>query len=436
MDPNDTENNGNVARTFFTSELERSLSPVHEQGGISLKFSEMSDLFVKTNDANGRVYVFEVHSATLEAASTVFYDMVYTSNTRGNKEAWVWELNDSVIGLKVMFSLLHLNYRAALFTQEPDSHQVYEVLRVLAKYGIRDEAFHPFAKSWVAGFRKGLDKTPLTHLERLYTAHKLGDFRTLKISIRKVAHGVEVGEDGSVLLDKQPVQGIVPITDELVTNVRAVRSEDLKAILEPLNTAYETLMGDANDQGPAGFCKSTDGHDECNEKLLGSLLVNLRRQKLHPLPNPSTYTGSVGALADKVSQMAIRGLIVPNLEPHKQRHGRCKLDQDDVARHLLECKAYVHIYDDLVEQMVVTNKQVGTSKGEKEEFNDYMDVFNEASTKYDEGLLHDIWGWGEDVKSTGSFSLPLRENSGIAEDSDSKGGKASPDLTVSVNSAT
>ncbi|KAJ4412454.1 hypothetical protein N0V82_008809 [Gnomoniopsis sp. IMI 355080] len=436
MDPNDTENNGNVSKTFFTSELRSNSSPVYEQGRISLKFSELSDLFVKTTDANGRVYIFEVHSATLEAASTVFYNMIYTSNTRGNKEVWIWELQDSVIGLKVMFSLLHLNYRAALFSRDPNSHQVYEVLRVLAKYGIRDEAFHPFVKSWVAGFRNGLDKTQLTHLERLYTSHKLGDFKTLKGSIRKVAHDVEVDEDGSMLLDKKPIQEVVPITDELVTNVRAVRTEDLKDILEPLIIAYETLMGDANDHELADFCRSTDGHDECNEKLLGSLLGNLRRQKLRPLPTPSTYTGSVGALAVKVSQMDIRGLIVPNLEPHKQRHGRCKLGQDDVARHLLECKAYVPIYDDLVEQIVVTIKRVGTNKTDKDDFMDYMDVFNEACTKYDEGFLHDDWGWDDDVKSEGSMSLSPTEDSSFAEDSDSKEGKGSPDLTISANSAT
>lgn len=425
---------GNVVRNFFTSEVEarwRCLSTIHEHGNVNLKFSDMADLFVKVNDADGRVYVFQVHSATLEAASTVFYDMVYTSNTRGNKEAWVWVLQDSVIGLKVMFSLLHLNYPAALFTQEPSSHQVYEILRVLAKYGIRDEAIHPFVKSWVAGFRKGLDHTELTHLERLYTAHKLGDFKTLKISIRKVAHEVEISEDGSVLHDKEPIQDVVPITDELVANIRAVRGMDLKNILDPLKTAYESLMGDNNDQDPANFCKSLDGHDECNEKLLGSLLGNLRRQKLRPIPAASTYTGSVGVLAEKVSQMDIRGLIVPNLEPHRQRHGRCKLGQDDVAKQLLDCKSYLSIYDDLVEQMVVTIKRAGTNKDEKNEFEDYKDVFNKASISYDEASHQDFWGWDEGTKSTGSEQLFPQDTSSIGENSDFKERKISLELAAS-----
>lgn len=59
--------------------------------------------------------------------------------------------------------------------------------------------------------------------------------------------------------------------------------------------------------------------------------------------------------------MDIRGLIVPNLEPHKQRYSRYKLGQDNIARHLLECKAYVPLYDNLVKQMVITTKQVGTT---------------------------------------------------------------------------
>lgn len=400
MDPNDTENKGNVSKTFFTSDLKRCLSPIDEQGSITIKFSEMADLFVKIAAADGRVFIFQVHSATLEAASTVFYDMVYTSNTRGNKEAWVWNLNDSIVGLKVMFSLLHNNYRAAFFTQEPTSQHVYKVLRVFAKYGIRDEAFHPFVRSWLAGFRKGLNDSRLTPLERLYTAYKLGDFQILKISIRQVAHEVEVNEDGSVLLDKIPIQEVVPITDELAANIRAVRADDLSNILDPLKMAYDTLMDDTNDEEPVSFCKSTDGQDECNEKLLGSLLNNLRRQKLRPIPDTSNYTGRVDVLAEKVSQMDIRGLIVPNLEPHKQRHGRCKLGQDDVAKRLLECKAYVPLYDDLVEQMVITTKQVGSTKAEKAEFEDYKDVFNKSSLKYDDALRHDSWGWDENATSS------------------------------------
>lgn len=400
MDPNDTENNGNVSKSFFTSDVKRCLSPIDEQGSITIKFSEMADLFVKTTDANGRVFIFQVHSATLEAASTVFYNMVYTSNTRGNKGAWVWDLDDSIVGLKVMFSLLHNNYRAPLFTREPTPQQVYKVLRVLAKYGIRDEAFHPFVRCWLDGFRNGLSDTNLTPLERLYTAYKLGDFPSLKISIRKVAHEAEISENGSMVLDKVPIQEIVPISDEIVANIQAVRAEDLSSILTPLHTAYEILMGDANEQAPTSYCKSTDGQDECNEKLLGSLLGNLRRQKLRPIPNPSTYTGRAGALAEKVAQMDIRGLIVPNLEPHKQRHGRCKLEQDSVARQLLECKAYVPLYDDLIEQLVTTTKQAGTAKAEEAAFEDYKDVFDKASIKYDDTLDHAFWGWEDDATST------------------------------------
>lgn len=400
MDPNDTENKGNVSKSFFTSDLRRCLSPIDEQGSITVQFSEMADLFVKTADANGRVFVFQVHSATLEAASTVFYDMVYTSNTRGNKEAWVWDLEDSTVGLKVMFSLLHNNYRAALFTQEPTAEHVYEVLRVFAKYGIRDEAFHPFARSWLAGFRMGLNDARLTPLQRLYTAYKLGDFQTLKTSIRQVAHEVEVNEDGSMLVNKTPIQEVVPITDELAANIRAVRTDDLSNLLDPLKMAYDTLMDDTDEAPSVGFCNSTDGQDECNEKLLGSLLGNLRRQKLRPIPDPASYTGRVGTIAEKVSQMDVRGLIVPNLEPHKQRHGRCKLGQDDIAKYLLECKSYVPLYDDLVEQMVITTKQLGTTKSEKAEFKDYKDVFNKASLKYDDALRHEHWGWDENAVSS------------------------------------
>ncbi|CAN8098272.1 unnamed protein product [Discula destructiva] len=397
------KNPGSSSKAFFTNEVRvPSLNTIHEHGCIILKFSDYADLFAKVTGPDGRTYVFEVQSDVLAAASTVFHEMVYGSHKRGGKEGWqenwVWELSDKPMGLKVLFSLLHHRYRETLFVQDPQPRQVYDVLRTFVKYGVSDDAFQPWVKSWVTGFRRGLSGSTLTNLESLYASHKLGDFKSFKLYIRKVAHDVEIGENGAVLLDGKPIQEVVPVTDQLVANVRAVRLVDLKALLDPLQIAYECLMGD-DDGAAADYCKSTDGHDECNEKLLGSLLGSLRRHKLRPIPSADTYNGSVGILARNISEMEIRGLYVPNLTPHHQRHGLCKIGQNVVAQQLLQGKAYVSMYDDLVEEMVLTAKRAGIAKLEKGEFQDYKAVFNAASVKYHEEFRNNFWGWAEGTES-------------------------------------
>lgn len=407
---------GSPTKAFFTSDISVPvLDTIHEHGCVKLKFGDYADLFVEATGTDGRAYVFEVQSDIIAAASTVFHKMVYETHNRGTKaewkDKWVWELNDSAIGLKILFSILHYKYCAALFAQEPRSHQVYEVLRVLKKYGISDDAFQPYVKSWTTGFRRGLNDTTLTQLECLYTSYKLGDFKSLKVCIRKVAHEIEIGENGAMCLDGKPIQEIAPIADQLVANIRAVRSVDIKTLLDPLQTAYDELMGDT--EKCAVYCKSQDGHDECNEKLLGSLLKKMRNKKLRPIPAAAAFMGRCHALAMKVSEMDVRGLYVPQLTPHHQRHSLCRLDLDKVANEMMEHKVYLPLYDHLVEEMVVSAQRAGVIEQEKTEFEDYKSVFNAASIKYEEEFPKNSWGWDEGIGATGSSSVFHFDDSGI-----------------------
>lgn len=96
VDPNDKENIGNVIKFFYTSSTrKRPSSPVAAAPGCcNPRLHRDSDLYVKAKGQDGRAYVFEVVSATLEKASPKFEAMIYGSHTRGNKEEWVWELDD------------------------------------------------------------------------------------------------------------------------------------------------------------------------------------------------------------------------------------------------------------------------------------------------------------------------------------------------------
>lgn len=98
VDPNDKDNIGNdVIKFFYTaSTRKRASSPVTTAPGCcNPRLHRDSDLYVKAKGEDGKVYVFEVVSSTLEKASTKFEAMIYGSHTRGNKEEWVWEVDDN-----------------------------------------------------------------------------------------------------------------------------------------------------------------------------------------------------------------------------------------------------------------------------------------------------------------------------------------------------
>lgn len=98
VDPNDRDNIGNdVIKFFYTSSTrKRPSSPVARSPGCcNPHLHRDSDLYIKAKGEDGKAYVFEVVSAILEKASPKFEAMIYGSHTRGNKEEWVWELDDN-----------------------------------------------------------------------------------------------------------------------------------------------------------------------------------------------------------------------------------------------------------------------------------------------------------------------------------------------------
>lgn len=406
VDRFDTSNNGDVVKYFFTSTTRnRPLSPVQEHDCISIQFHDDSDLYIKTKNANGSLYVFEVHSGMLAASSPVFNRMVYSTHKRGNKEAWVWELKDDPMGLRAMFSILHHNVQAAMFMHNPRPDQLLNVLTVLDKYGVSDKVFHPSAKAWMEAFRKASDATALKEYELLYIAYKLGDFKSFKKYIRQVAHQVEVLHGVMRLQNGKALQDVVPISDQVLEAIKAVRINDAECLLSVLKEAYNFLIDGTKVNEPR-FCKSVDHHIDCHQKLLGSLLSNLAPKQLYPFPNLNQgFEGTVSNLANKMGEMEIRGLYLPGLEPHKQRHGQCRLDLESTIERVTEGSTELQLPDALLEQMYLTVKRVGIFKEEKAEFKAYKAQMASMLILYRAEFSHHIRGWADHEGETDVESL-------------------------------
>ncbi|KAG6363603.1 hypothetical protein INS49_008704 [Diaporthe citri] len=412
VDPNDKDNIGNdVIKFFYTSSTrKRPSSPVATAPGCcNPRLHRDSDLYIKAKGEDGKAYVFEVVSATLEKASPKFEAMIYGSHTRGNKEEWVWELDDSPLGLKIMFCLLHNKFPRALVASKPNPNQLYKVLQVLEKYevNLEDTNYHLFAPSWIDGFKNGLVASKLSTVEALQVAYKLGDFKTTKILIREAAHEIS-DEDGKRLQDF-PIQ-----QREILDSIENIRNESLKNLLDALRSPLEYFMDASNLHGNQ-YCKSSEGHFECNQKLLGSLMANLVQQSLFPIPETANYKGSVAAMIDKIEKMEIRGLFYPGVVMTEQKHTLCKLGQAAAVEEAKgkDEKATLPLSDHLLEYMYFACKRNGLLRKELKEFEPYKDRVHDFELLYRDEFKKDIWGWHDHEASEGDPACDGSDDSSI-----------------------
>lgn len=339
----------------------------------------------------------------LAASSPVFNEMVYSTHTRGNKEEWVWDLEDSPIPLRAMFSILHHNVQAAMFTYDPQSEQILDVLAVLDKYGVSDRAFYPWAKAWADVFRKNDNKTTMKDHELLYVACKLGDFKLFKTHVRGVAQQVEL-TSGTVYLQGKALQDVVSISDKVVETIKTVRANELEFLLSVFKEAYNFLIDESKIDEPR-FCKSADSHVDCHQKLLGALLSHLVRKHLYPFTNLDGFKGSVRKLADDMVAMEIRGLYLPGLEPHRQRHGQCRLDLGDTVQKASSCEVHLPLSDAMLEEIYLTSKRAGMFRNDKIEFKAYKEQMDDILLFHRPEFSLHVRGWRDQAGDTDVESL-------------------------------
>lgn len=315
----------------------------------------------------------------------------------------------SSLGLKIMFCLLHNKFPRALVASKPNTNQLYKVLQVLEKYDVdlENTNYHLFAPSWIDGFNKGLATSKLSTIEALRVAYTIGDFKTTKILIREAAHEIS-DEDGKRLQDF-PMQ-----QPEILDSIENVRNESLKNLLNSLKVPLEYFMDAPNLHG-GQYCKSTEGHFECNQKLLGSLMANLVQQSLFPIPEPASYKGSVAALISKIEKMEIRGLFYPGVVMTEQKHTPCKLGQAVVVEEVKgkDGKGTLPLSDDLLEHMFFACKRNGLLRKEQNEFEPYKDRIQDFKLLYQDEFKKDIWGWHDHEVPEGDSACESSDDSGI-----------------------
>lgn len=308
-----------------------------------------------------------------------------------------------------MFCLLHNKFPRALVASKPNPNQLFKVLQVLEKYDVNleDTNYHLFAPSWIDGFNKGLATSKLSTIGALQVAYKIGDFKTTKILIREAAHEIS-DEDGKRLRDF-PMQ-----QPEILDSIEKIRNDSLENLLSSLKVPLEYFMDAPNLHG-GQYCKSTEGHFECNQKLLGSLMANLVQQSLFPIPDSASYKGSVAALTNKIEKMEIRGLFYPGVVMTEQKHTLCKLGQAVAVEEVKgkDGKGILPLSDNLLEDMFFACKRNGLLRKEQKEFEPYKDRIRDFELLYRDEFQKDIWGWHDHEAPERDSACDSSDDSGI-----------------------
>jgi hypothetical protein len=309
-----------------------------------------------------------------------------------------------------MFCLLHNKFPRALVASKPSPDQLYTVLEVLEKYGVSlgQTNYHLFAPSWIDGFSNGLATSKLNAIEALRLAFALGDFKSTKLLIRQAAH--EISDEEGKRLQDFPLQN-----QEILDSIERIRTKSLRTLLESLKVPLGYFMDAQNFHGNQ-YCKSSEGHIECNQKLLGSLMANLVQQSLFPIPEPASYKGSVAALIEKIEKMEIRGLFYPGVVMTEQKHTLCKLGQAvavDEVKGGKDRKGPLPLSDSLLEHFYFAYKRNGLLRQDQREFEPYKDLIKDLDLLYRDEFNSSIWGWNHDDSAEGDASCDGSEDSGI-----------------------
>lgn len=317
-----------------------------------------------------------------------------------------------------MFCLLHNNFPRALVASKPNADQLHKVVQVLEKYEVHlDQTnYHLFASSWINGFNDSLAMSKLSAVEALQVAYAIGDFKTTRTLIREAAHEIS-DEDGRRLQDFPMKQ------QDVLDSIEQIRTESLEKLLSSLKVPLDYFMDAKNSHGNQ-YCRSSEGHFECNQKLLGSLMAHLVQQSLFPIPEAASYKGSVATLIGKIERMEIRGLFYPGVVMTEQKHTLCRLGQAVTVEEIKggkDGKGLVPLSDALLEYMYFACKRNGLLRQEQKEFEPYKDRIRDIDLLYRDEFQKDIWSWGYDDTAAGDNAFNGSDDSGIFDIADSNG---------------
>ncbi|KAM0813960.1 putative BTB domain-containing protein [Seiridium cardinale] len=288
-------------------------------GDLTIIINEtISDQSQQTVPTESQATAFTVRSSTVFAASKTLRAALLGHDSKKpiGEENWTIQLyGDRPKPWATLFHIMHTHFKEVP-SDSPDMVQIRYIALLAEKYDLT-HLLRPWARQWIEYLRK--NNTTFQSIRYLSISWIFGDAELFK-SILDVVANRSTRSTKLVQSQANPYQlnlDDIGITDFSVV-VGKLRLEKLKAILEPLEKSVDDLIhGDFS--ASAGIqCRSSDADvytEDCNQKILATLLRSLAQAKLWPVPKAESVERSFGMILAEV-----RKLTVVSAPRHK-RHG-------------------------------------------------------------------------------------------------------------------
>ncbi|KAK9770370.1 putative BTB domain-containing protein [Seiridium cardinale] len=273
-------------------------------GDLTIIINEtISDQSQQTVPTESQATAFTVRSSTVFAASKTLRAALLGHDSKKpiGEENWTIQLyGDRPKPWATLFHIMHTHFKEVP-SDSPDMVQIRYIALLAEKYDLT-HLLRPWARQWIEYLRK--NNTTFQSISRYLMSSQIDRLEVPNLfKAKPTPYQLNLDDIG--------------ITDFSVV-VGKLRLEKLKAILEPLEKSVDDLIhGDFS--ASAGIqCRSSDADvytEDCNQKILATLLRSLAQAKLWPVPKAESVERSFGMILAEV-----RKLTVVSAPRHK-RHG-------------------------------------------------------------------------------------------------------------------
>ncbi|KAI1388103.1 uncharacterized protein F4822DRAFT_302346 [Hypoxylon trugodes] len=330
-----------------------SQAPKHKTPVVN--FHVDSDVFIQVKAASGQV-TFKVSSANLAFASPVWRSIIYGDHTtRSDAEDWVIKVDGNPQALHTVFDIIHYKFNGVPEVTSLD--ELYEIAAVTSQY-LCTHLVYPWARKWLKNFSSYAADVDCHHNchKAVFIAWVFGDVQLFSDMADALTVSAKLNANGELVnVDDKPLKKMV-LPYGLPNDIAETRLATISKMLDALNAPFKQTASKVKDR-KASFCKLNTQQRECEAMMLGSAIPTMVTEGIFPVPNPSHYLDSIGALKSKIEAIHTITYAGKDWKPHLS-HSGCNLGYQKAVSKCLKGMP-VLLQDEYIKHLVVQAKISG-----------------------------------------------------------------------------
>ncbi|KAI0014835.1 hypothetical protein F4780DRAFT_153713 [Xylariomycetidae sp. FL0641] len=302
-------------------------------------------MFMVVKEKN-RITKFKVSTCSVATASPHWRTLLY-GQKRASNEVWSITLDSSPTALDTLFRIVH--YEFAKVPTALTVTQLFELSRATSQYGCT-QLTYPWIRNWLAccdDLKATAENFDKCHVG-IYIAWEFGCLRLFRemtdaliVSTRINDNGDPVNVNGLRLKDMVLPTGLL---DTILETRVSTLANMLAAIAKPM----QVLSSDERD--PAiKYCRVKAHSVECEDQMFGGTMRVLMNKRLNPIPDASTYSGSIMELKKVAEGIKTNPYVGKDWMPHLS-HEKCSLRFAEAMEECLK-KMPVALHDEYLEHL-------------------------------------------------------------------------------------